>query len=189
SGFIDHSTSQYFPPIGDQMQEGSCAAWSAAYYILGFYQARERGWDYTGQTINNTDPSTLISPEFAYHLVNNGEDKGTNQYYIWELANIIGVSSLANMPYSDAHPHNNWPGEAAWREAPKYRTGNKIYYFEIDDMNDINAIKTLLEAGYLISIAVDADQYNADGLWTVGEYHAAEWGDLNHANTLVGYED
>lgn len=188
SGFIDHSTSQYFPPIGDQMQEGSCAAWSAAYYILGFYQARERDWDYRGKTFASSDWDKLISPEFAYHLVNNGEDKGTNPQEIWLLAHLNGVSSLANMPYSD-QDYNSWPGEEAWREAPKYRAGSKLYYFEIDDMDDINAIKTLLEAGYLISIAVDADQYDDDGIWSSGDYSTSVWEDLNHANTIVGYED
>ncbi|MGD8507122.1 MAG: hypothetical protein PVF15_10750, partial [Candidatus Bathyarchaeota archaeon] len=42
---IDHTTSPWFPPIGNQDGEGSCTAWALGYYMKTFQEAKEHGWD------------------------------------------------------------------------------------------------------------------------------------------------
>jgi len=95
-----------------------------------------------------------------------------------------------------------WPGEQAWREAPKYRLNWKsdwpfdyldyypFFYLEMTYTQDIETLKNLLAAGYLVSFSVDANQYDSltsEDIWHTGNYDSS--GGTNHANTLVGYID
>lgn len=185
---VDYSTSQYFPPIGDQAQKGSCVAWSMAYYMQTFYEARERDWD-----LSSFDGSKIMSPQFTYHLINDGVDKGSYYTDAMQIIENVGVSSWDKMPYTDAE-HTSWPDEDAFREAPLYRSATinedpSLYQIVVDDMDDIEAIKSLLDAGYLLSASIDAEQYGyltSNGVWTVENYIVNQ---TNHANTVVGFDD
>lgn len=189
---IDYTDSKHFPPIGNQGIEGSCVAWSMAYYQQGFYQARNNNWDLTTRKDNY-----LLSPDFVYHLINNGENKGTLYTDNTRIITSIGVASLAEMPYDDSNS-TRWPSESAFREAPKNRTAipgskdhtvvsNSTYFIEIQNDSDIEAIKTLLKEGYLISISIDSKQYSnltQEGIWNAENYTNPE---TDHANTIVGF--
>ncbi len=182
---VDHSQSKYFPPIGNQGAEGSCVAWSIGYYIKSFQEASDRGWD-----ISTGDDSKIMSPEFVYHLINGGVDAGSYYTDATRLIENIGISSLNAMPYSD-RDHTSWPSEAAFKEAADYRSGlyegSTGYRMTIRDSEDIEAIKTIISNGYLVTVAIDADQYDKlteNGVWTTDNYSSPN---LNHANTIVGY--
>ncbi|MCJ7634691.1 hypothetical protein MUP77_20160, partial [Candidatus Bathyarchaeota archaeon] len=45
SASVDHTAEPWFPPIGNQYQQGSCTAWAVGYYMKTFQEAREHGWD------------------------------------------------------------------------------------------------------------------------------------------------
>ena len=182
---LDHSASQHFPPVGNQGTEGSCASWSTVYYMLGFYQARDQGWDLSAASVSGVDQSRLMSPDFIYQLVNDGQDGGS--YYtdnLMMLANI-GAASWAEMPADDSE-YLSWGSEAAWRTAAAHRVEYPIYYLQINNYTDIEAVKDLLDQGYLLSAAIDSTQYTASGIWTVSNYSDPY---LDHANTVVGYDD
>jgi len=130
---VDHSTSNFFPAVGDQGGQGSCAAWATTYYAQGFAQAKDNEWNQAH--LGNT--AQLMSPAWTYNKVNGGEDEGS---FSWTNAIILqqyGCPTLASMPYDDTN-YTGWGAEADWREAPSY----KISKFQLTDYQNINTVKS-----------------------------------------------
>ncbi len=195
---VDHTAKMWFPPIGDQDGEGSCTTWAVGYYTKTFQEAKEHEWNLTnaewiGGYTGHPTPAyqdRIMSPDFIYHLVNEGVDEGSSFIDAVTLVCEVGASSWEKMPY-DPVDHTSWPAEEAWREAPLYR-GNSTG-FESMSLNtdiDITSLKNWIAADHLAMIAVDATQYDnfPIGLdeWTLDNYVNPA---LNHANTIVGYDD
>ncbi|MCW4012080.1 MAG: C1 family peptidase, partial [Candidatus Bathyarchaeota archaeon] len=198
---IDHSQSIYFPPIGDQGSEGSCVAWAVGYYTKTFQEALDHGWDLSGATWSEDQPTLayqdkIMSPDFIYHQINDGVDNGSRYGDAIEIITSIGACSWASMPYSD-EDWTSWPDEAAWREAPLYRGyDNSSYYYYFRD-DDVSALKELLIGNNLGIISINAHYYDnlTDNTMTLDNYYMLdEYGNkvpptTNHANTVVGYDD
>ena len=194
---IDWSESKYFPAIGNQGGEGSCVAFNFGYYVSTFYAARDRDWDLSGSTWVGGyygAPATpyqdkIFSPDFVYHQINGGVDGGSWYGDALEIISGQGIASWSEMPYSMTD-HISWPSEAAWREAPEYRSSKEyLWMLTVDDDEAINTLKSLLNSGYLVVISVDAGKYSkftADDFWTTENYTSPS---TNHANTLVGFDD
>ncbi|KAA0009320.1 MAG: PKD domain-containing protein, partial [Thermoplasmata archaeon] len=180
--FVDHSNSTYFPKVGNQGQQGSCASWATAYYSNGYYQARDNNWT----NASDGEEEQLMSPAWVYNKVNGGTDSGSGFYGNWQLIYSVGNAKEADMPYDDTD-YISWGDEDAWRSAPQFRCG-AIYSTSPDN---ITTIKSALASGYVVLMAIDAGQYD-DGLGvgddtiTSDEYTPTT---PNHANTIVGYDD
>jgi len=119
----DNSTLPYFPPIGDQGVQGSCAAWAAAYYYSTFTQAMDEGYD-----VSHGDYDHISSPGFLYPLINGGGDNGAPISVATARLADIGCASWARQPYSEADC-TTWPSEAAWVEAMYTRT-EAVYFLD-----------------------------------------------------------
>ena len=199
SSSVDHTSSKYFPPIGNQGYEGSCVCFAVGYYTKTFQEAKEHDWDlsganWTGGATGN--PTTkyqdkIMSPEFIYHQINGGVDRGSYYSSAMDLCHRIGVSSWKEMPYS-CLDHTSWPAEDAWREAPLYRTAqgyNYLWIYPPYNSKGMKTLKTWLDNDNLAVISVDAYKYsklNSNDLWTNSSY---TYPSTNHANTVVGYDD
>ncbi|MGD6934310.1 MAG: PKD domain-containing protein [Candidatus Bathyarchaeia archaeon] len=194
---IDNSATQWFPPIGNQDGEGSCVAWTVGYYMKTYQEAKEHNWDLTGASWEGGTyghPSAsyqdkIMSPEFIYSLINGGKDQGAEFEYAINLVSSIGVCSWATMPFA---PFDviSWPTEAAWTEAAYYRssTNPNYQYIYANTEEGLLNLKNWLAAGNLAVIAIDADQYDAFTKQDVLiSYNSSK--ELNHANTIVGYDD
>ncbi|HEX9655196.1 MAG TPA: FG-GAP-like repeat-containing protein, partial [bacterium] len=189
----DNFATKWFPPVGDQAAENSCVAWAAAYYSKTFQEAYEHDWNLTGCLWDGQAPSAdfqnrIFSPDFVYHQINGGADQGSTYDYALLTLKSIGCSSWAKMP-NDSHNSTSWPTEEAWREAPLYRSLTGMTYMEITSGETIDDLKLWLANHNLAIISIDATQYvnlNNQDLWAPDSYHPA---DLNHANTVVGYDD
>jgi len=195
---VDHSNESWFPPIGNQDGEGSCVAWAVGYYMKTFQEAKEHGWNlsealweggYYGHP-SLAYQGKIFSPDFIYHLINNGVDGGSTFYDAINLICSIGVSSWKKMPY-DPGDHASWPSEEAWREAPFYR-GNSTSGYEymwLSEDQDLTSLKNWIASDHLAVLTVDGNQYSQltnDDVWTLDNYaNPSE----NHANTMVGYDD
>ncbi|HEY9760075.1 MAG TPA: hypothetical protein V6C97_33270 [Oculatellaceae cyanobacterium] len=200
---VDHTSSEYFPPIGDQGQQGSCASFAIAYYCKTYQEAKEHNWNLTGATWTggNDDGNVslayqgmVMSPAFIYNLINGGNDVGSDFETPIRLACNVGVSSWAKMPYywQDC---TRWPTEEAWTEAPLYRSNNtySYQYLHVNTTQGIDSLKNWLAAGNLAVIGLDASNNllnftatsNQD-LLTTDNYIT---GCLDHAATIVGYDD
>lgn len=194
---VDHSGSVYFPPIGNQGSEGSCVAFSLGYYTSTFYEARDRNWNLSGAAWeggfygapSDSYQDRIFSPDFVYHQINGGRDTGCSYVDAINLIARLGICSWRRMPYS-VSDHTSWPLENAWREAPRYRSRNEtVGVISVEDDQDINALKSYISSGYLISISIDASKYaylTANDVWNTKNYTNPN---TNHANTIVGYDD
>ncbi|MFZ2956054.1 MAG: Ig-like domain-containing protein [Candidatus Ozemobacteraceae bacterium] len=204
---VDHSKSIYFPPIGSQGGEGSCACFSFAYYIHTFQMARENNWDLSATTWTSPDPSGLsnggaptsnldkiFSPDFIYHQINSGGDNGSWYGNASDLLGRLGCATWNTMPY-DTTDHTSWPSEAAWREACKYRQkdsekGSGYGYFTVRTDSDIQLLKSLLSGGYCVSVGIRAsDLYYLRDANDVIDNDIALPMATNHAQTIVGYKE
>jgi hypothetical protein len=194
---VDHSNSSWFPPIGNQDGEGSCTAWAVVYYMKTFQEAKEHGWDLSGATWEGGytgHPSLayqdkIFSPDFVYHQINDGIDEGSWFEDAMDLACSIGACTWEKMPY-DPNDSVTWPSEEAWREAPLYRGNSTGFeYMYLNTTYGVENLRNWIASGNLATIAVDAYSYDSltvDDLWTLDNYVETE---LNHANTIVGYDD
>ena len=194
SSSVDHTVTPWLPPIGNQAVEGSCTAWVVGYYMKTFQEAKEHGWDLSGAEWGPKGPTSdyqdrIFSPDFIYHLINEGVDQGSTFEDAINLVCGVGASSWEEMPY-DAVNSTAWPSEEAWREAPLYRGNNTGYeYLDLDTNNDLTSLKNWIASDHLAAISVDADQYprlTREDFWTLDDYVNPE---TNHANTIVGYDD
>jgi C1A family cysteine protease len=94
---IDHS--RFFPPVGDQKDQGSCSAWAAGYALRSFYLARD-------ERVDVSLPQNQPSPAYIYNHANwNTRDELCRDagMFIYTALDILkgGVLSLADMPYDD----------------------------------------------------------------------------------------
>ena len=185
-GSVDLSQSNYFPPVGDQGQQGSCASWTSAYYNNGYHQAYIHNWTDT-HTGNNQHH--LMSPSWVYNKINNGSDGGSDLTGPYKVMKNDGDASLATMPYND-QDYTSWGDESAWREAPIGR----IQDFEVTSVTSIDVIKSWIDQGdSLMSFAINANCYDSafsDGNYIISwqEYQSYQ-GSPNHGQTIVGYDD
>jgi len=191
---IDHTTKPWFPPIGNQGNEGSCTAWAVGYYMKTFQEAKEHNWDLSGAIWDEGHPSAeyqdrIISPDFIYHLINYGEDKGSSSMTAINMICSVGACSWEKMPY-DPNDHTSWPSEEAWREAPLYRGNSSGWeYMPIWTDDDIASLKNWIASDNLAEISVDGYKYSqltSNDIWTLDNYVNPS---VNHANTIVGYDD
>jgi len=194
---VDHSSSIHFPPIGNQGNKGSCVAFSIGYYISTFYEARDRQWDlsladwvggyYGAPSTNYQD--RIFSPDFIYHQINRGIDGGSAYQDALKVISNVGVSTWKEMPYNTSSC-TSWPSEAAWREAPRYRSySNVMAVMQVTSDQHIQTLKSYLDSGYLVAISIDANKYSKltqNDVWNSTNYTNPN---TNHANTIVGYDD
>jgi hypothetical protein len=196
----DNSASNWFPPIGNQDGEGSCVSWAAGYYTKTFQEAYERNWDLSGATWEGGYygyPSAayqdkIFSPDFIYHQISGGEDNGSYYSDNLNILKDMGAATWQNMPY-DPNQITSWPSEAAFREAPIYRSatgyGSGYGWLWINDDSGLEDLKLWLADTNLAIISIDANQYSymePNDLWTLDNYTN---NGTNHANTVVGYDD
>jgi len=192
----DNSATIWFPPIGNQDGEGSCVCWACGYYTKTFQEAREHNWDLSGCSWEGGYygyPSAayqdmIFTPDFIYHQVNDGDDNGSYYSDNMDLLADIGCCSWGKMPY-DPQNSTSWPSEAAWRQAPLYRSQTGFAYFPVNSDAGIEALKELLASQNLAVISINAnyyDQLTSNDLWTIDHYNPTS---TNHANTIVGYDD
>jgi len=205
---VDHSTTQYFPPIGSQGSEGSCTCFSFGYYIQTFTEAKEHGWDLSGASWiggYNGAPDLayqdkIFSPDFIYHQINSGVDEGSSGTIAASFIIRIGGATWEKMPY-DTSDSTSWPSEEAWREAGRYRgqeVGNHYWdfvqsgYFIVYEDSDINLLKSLLAQGYCVSASINASEgglYDLLDQNDVADNYTAAKMSTNHAQTIVGYKE
>ncbi|MCK4644081.1 T9SS type A sorting domain-containing protein [bacterium] len=200
----DNSTSDYFPPVGNQRYEGSCTCWSMVYYIKTYQEAMDRLWDLSGATysynwdipgINEPDSghqNKIMSPDFAYHQVNSGDDNGSFWLDIAELMEKFGACDWEKMPYDD-QDHTGYPDEAAYRQSAKYRSDWTTTYIDMSLGASLETMRTLLENKTLLSYCIDANEYNFQTVsgqdLLVADSYPATTAACNHANTIVGFDD
>ncbi|HTY46295.1 MAG TPA: hypothetical protein VMB46_01365, partial [Methanomassiliicoccales archaeon] len=183
----DISAQPYFPAVGNQGGQGSCAAWAATYYCYGYLEAKDNGWS---DAHNGTNKAHLMSPAWTYNRVNGGSDSGSWMGENVEVISSWGVPSLQTMPYSDID-YLGWGSAAAMREAPLHRALDYVTIAYTGDPT-INSIKTLVASNKPVTYAFYAGGFSAMGsdyILSSAEYASYVSKTPNHAQTIVGYND
>lgn len=101
---VDLSTSPYFPPIGDQMQVGSCYAWSSTYYQFTYEANKLNGIA--------TTRDTAYSPAFIYNYETSTWGKkgyGSNCTTVYDFLAEHGALRMAEMPYQSTDGEYIYP--------------------------------------------------------------------------------
>ncbi len=183
----DISTQPYFPIVGNQGSEGSCAAFAAIYYNYGYLEALDNDWSdaYLG------NEEHLMSPSWAYNKVVLG-DGGSFISHEAMVATTIGISTWNNMPYVNGDTIS-WGNEEAWRNAPLHRA-DEIIYYEYNGSQTIQDIKGSLISNHPVTFALESEPINgeqtafADGNYILSsaEYYSAV---TDHAVTIVGFDE
>ena len=202
AGSVDNSALQYFPPIRDQGNLGSCAAFSTTYYQMTYMTALARGWD--AQTGGD---SNRFSPKWTYNMANGGSDSGIQEYDSLSVQRDHGCATWAEFPYTgNGGDYLAWCMDSnVWRTAIGRRMND---YYTIDSLytsNGLANLKAILDNGYVVTfdtyapwswqgwvqgtVADDTNTANDDAF--VGQQictyvQAKDWG---HSMTVVGYND
>jgi hypothetical protein len=185
--------SRYFPPVGDQMQQGSCVGWATAYAARAYYAMQIEQRD-------NTQPQNIPSPAWVFNLISLSTncDGGS---YIYDALNVLkeGAVSLADYPYDDTKCAA--PSTAARSKAGDFKIEDFELVFALDPENQnlplkpesVDQTKGELAQGHPVVIIAFLDNSFFDISNQPGhQVWNARIKDQNvggHAFTLVGYDD
>jgi C1A family cysteine protease len=182
----DLSSQIYFPTVGNQQSQGSCAAWAVTYYVYGYLEAKDCGWN-----ASSGDAKYLMSPAWTFNKVATSPDDGSWMTTNAQILIDWGCATLDVMPY-DSSDYFSWGNEPAWREAPLHRAFD-YYLLDFDEVNPdstIDTIKNFINSGTPVTFAFDASQYTGfnDGNYILSsvEYNSLSY---NHAQCIVGFND
>ena len=171
------------PPVKTQGSQGSCAAWSIAYYHRSQLEYRERHWDLA-------DPNHQFSPAFTYNQVNGGADYGSSIDNNMSLICEQGCASMFDFPYDQLNC-TRWPSESAYSHAIPFRT-REWEWLQLYDTFQLNMVKQLLCNGSTSCLGILV-WGNFDN---IGRYNniycvADKTGEMRggHLVTFVGYDD
>ncbi len=201
---VDNSAEAWFPVIGSQGGQGSCAAFSTTYYTMTSQVARLRGWNVK----SDNNPAHIFSPRFIYNMINSGVDRGSHPGFAYRQMIQMGCATYADFPY-DAVDYKSWPTTASvWRDAINYRMASFGTVAAIDTDAGLANAKQMLADGYIFNfIAAIFDWRNGsfanDPATTADDVFFAPGlpnsrrlvvthctsGPVNHAMTVVGYND
>lgn len=194
---VDNSTLPWFPPIGDQGELASCAAFSATYYQMTHMVGLARG-DWPAKTGGD---EYWFSPKWTYNMVNEGMDLGAFFTDVYEVLLKHGCPSWSKWPY-DGTDYLSWClDKDVWREALAYRLTESGYVANVSTTG-LAQLKGLLNNGYVLVFGTDFDSWHTglvkDDPATAGvDPHTGKtvclWVDDSeqggHAMTVVGYDD
>jgi len=201
-GSVDNSQLKYFPPIGDQAQLGSCAAFSTTYYTMSHMVALARNLD-----AKNGGDDLHYSPKWTYNIINGGGDFGAYITDAYQVQLDHGAATWKDFPYvGTPTPAQNYLGwctdPAVWRKAINVRMNQAGYVDSVDTNTGLTALKSLLANGYICNYStfiedwqyqkITAEPGSTDNNPYIGQYacHYATSGyNGSHAMTVVGYND
>ncbi|MHA1732361.1 MAG: C1 family peptidase [Promethearchaeota archaeon] len=182
----DLSTQQYFPPVGDQGSQGSCAAFALTYYAYGYLEAKDLGWDAaSGGAIRH------LSPAWTFNKASGGGDSSSILGNGWVLRDW-GCSTWNALPYDESE-YGDWGNDTAWREAPAHRTsGVMTVAFDGAGDSTVATVKSLVASDTPVVFAVKSAGnfggagFTGDWIMSSADYSA---GTPDHAQCIVGYDD
>ena len=198
---VDNSKERYFPPIGDQRGQGSCASFSTTYYLLTYTLNKARG-----VTASGGDPAVICSPKWTYNTINGGGDYGSSADDALRLFMTNGCATLADVPYNGlttpATDYLEWnTNPQVWRRA----LGNRVKYVNVIDKLDTdvglqNLKKVLLNGDIVVfgtgvsswvyqNISDDPSTTNDNTEIGKSCCFLADGYEGGHELTIVGYND
>lgn len=146
---IDHSGSEYLPPVGEQ-NENSCVGWAIGYYLRSYQQAKDLLWPV--KTNDHILPEHVFSPTFIYNQINDGRDYGATLNDAAQLVKQTGAATLDVFPYISGDYYTRPSQDSIERAYPhRVREWNRLYSkSDTTDQEIIQRIKAYLNTGDLV---------------------------------------
>ncbi|WP_121811225.1 C1 family peptidase [Mucilaginibacter kameinonensis] len=186
----------FFPPAGDQLEQGSCAAFCTSYSLVSYYEKRQGGYSY-GERNNKPDYKTVYSPAFVFNAIkyeqrNRNCGSGIDFSQAFGLIGRKGICKWFDYPYTGSLQNCNAnPGAAAFAKAAtldNYRF--RRISSDIETVKEYIALEIPVIVGLYSSGSMDLEGYNhvdktKPFLWSP----ASDDIDAYHAILCVGYND
>ncbi|MBM3208352.1 MAG: C1 family peptidase [Chlamydiae bacterium] len=192
---VDNSLLPSFPPIGNQLNLGSCVGWASTYYQASHELGLLNGFN------NKTSNQYVLSPKWTYNLLNGGVNYGLNPYDAYNLLNVCGAVSIASLPYDSNYLA--WDlNFQDWINATKNRflKATLISGLNLGNRQDLTAIKSALNNGHVLTFGtyinswvttkIKRDPRRINNLY-FNEYAVRYMNGQKggHMMTIVGYDD
>ncbi len=180
--------SSYMPIPGYQGNQGSCVAFSSAYFVRSyqeFIERKDRSKDWNSLNLaGSINPKTVFSPAYVYNSLNKGKDNGITYFEALSFLVNHGVVPWEYMPYE--------PNNFLKKPEPKLEQIASQFLakeFRKVRFQDLEEIKSLLADGNPVMVGVLISS-NLKEL-KAGEVYKSHSGTFmgGHAVTLVGYDD
>lgn len=180
---VDNRDTGGLPPVGNQLNTGSCTAWTYGYYVRTYQEWEEKGWDVTL-------PEHQGSPEFLYNHINEGGDNGSTASEAMNFMKIHGIATMKDMPYDESNM-STWGDETANFNALNFRIESAEYINTYTE-SGLQQVKQYLADGHILGTAIMV----YDNFQSIEDYNYTYClNDLTgndpggHAVTIVGYDD
>jgi len=175
--------SSQMPPVGNQLTQGSCVAWSVGYYHKTHQEWLEHGWD-VSQTAHQ------VSPAYIYNQINGGVDSGAYFEDAQQLLCEQGACSMQDFPYNTSNWWA-WPSESAFARGILWRS-NAAYWIDVTNDAGLARVKARLDSGFTTALGIrvysNFDNINSfDTTYCACERYGTNRG--GHGVTFVGYDD
>lgn len=181
---VDNSTSEYFPPIGNQGGLNSCAGWATTYYQYTYEVNKLRNI--------TTDSSNIYSPAWTYNYINGGSNSATYLNDAYDILKNQGAMKLADFPHpTTASEYSfNWSTDVQkMTTALHYRVSP--YYVSCSTSSNVSNIKQQLANGKVGVVWTNSSGWTKKKT-TNNEYiivRGSSSGSGGHFMTVVGYDD
>lgn len=188
---VDLSDSVYFPPIQSQGSEGSCAAFSAAYYQFT-YEANKLN------AIPSTTSDTWYSPVWPYYAATS-ENSGTYPTFIYNFLKDHGTVKWNELTPTGAYQSSSpYPtDDTQMLNALKTRVSHLSSY-TINSTASISdtvtaaqfaSVKNLLVGGHVLRVSSHFDFNAVDTGSNYIIYRCYKGDNSAHSFVIVGYDD
>ncbi len=174
--------SKYMPPVGDQLNQGSCVGWATAYAARAYYAYQVEHRDIT--LMDN-----VPSPAWVFNIIHLGNDCNQGSYVV-DAMDVLrqGAPSLAAYPYDDTKCPMPLPPQRA------RATDFKIESYEMvwdQRTPDLDKVKGALAKGHPVVIiaALDASFFDLNPRQSIWRSTPEANNEGGHAFTIVGYDD
>ena len=175
--------SKYFPPVGDQGNEGSCVGWATAYAARAYYALQV-------EHLDNSLPQNIPSPGWIFNIIHLGPDCNGGAYIPDALKALqSGSLSLAEFPYDDTKCPTPLP--PARMKAKEFKIDSYEQVWDKAQSPNLDQVKGALAQGHPVVIiaSLDASFFNLSAKRSVWHSDASKKDEGGHAFTLVGYDD
>ncbi len=170
--------SDRMPPVGDQMDSGSCVSWATGHAVRGYYLRASRNF---GQD------APLVSPLFLHTLLNACPDIGSNVPSAMRLMSQIGVVTEDQFPFSDQHCNRPSSTLIARASTLRIRGAKLLDHRQPDDLKGALAKGHPIAFGYLITAELGLLKGKNAG--KIYDPSASQPNRGGHAMVITGYDE
>ena len=184
-----YDLTKFLPPVGNQMQYGTCVAWAIGYNMKTAINAIDRNYS----TSQLTSSQYQFSPKDLFTVIPDNRKgsncNGTNFTDAFDVVLNRGVATMSTVPYSSLGSCRSSSANSSWAtEASNY----KIEYWRKIE-GSVNAIKNNISNNIPVVFGArlpsNFETWNSSEVMTSGSPLLVDGKHAYHAMVIVGYDD